>query len=58
MIGGEAPSQPAETKLIVGQIDDPLEHEADRVTDQVMRIPASNLTIEALPTELPDIPHC
>jgi hypothetical protein len=27
-------------KLTVGQIDDPLEHEADRVADQVMRMPA------------------
>jgi hypothetical protein len=27
------------TKLVVGQANDPLEHEADRVADQVMRMP-------------------
>jgi hypothetical protein len=43
-----APSSPAarpplgllQPKLTIGQIDDPLEHEADRVADQVMRMPA------------------
>jgi hypothetical protein len=30
---------PIQAKLIVGQNDDPLEHEADRVADQVMRLP-------------------
>jgi Domain of unknown function (DUF4157)/LysM domain len=29
-----------QAKLAVGQINDPLEHEADRVADQVMRMPA------------------
>jgi hypothetical protein len=33
---------PIQTKLKVGAIDDPLEHEADRVADQVMRMPASD----------------
>jgi hypothetical protein len=28
-----------QAKLMVGQTDDPLEHEADRIADQVMRIP-------------------
>jgi hypothetical protein len=28
-----------QTKLIVGQVDDPLEHEADRIAGQVMRMP-------------------
>src|SRR5262245_12321541 len=28
-------------ELVVGQSDDPLEHEADRVADQVMRTPVS-----------------
>ena len=28
-------------KLVVGQANDPLEHEADRVADQVMRMPAA-----------------
>src|SRR5262245_40069476 len=31
---------PIERKLKVGAINDPLEHEADRVADQVMRMPA------------------
>jgi hypothetical protein len=36
-----APSAPAviQPKLMVGAVDDPLEHEADRVADQVMRMP-------------------
>jgi hypothetical protein len=29
-----------QAKLVVGQANDPLEHEADRVADQVMRMPA------------------
>jgi hypothetical protein len=29
------------TKLVVGAVDDPLEHEADRIADQVMRMPES-----------------
>ena len=36
--GGEAP--PVQAKLIVGDPDDPLEREADRVADIVMRMPA------------------
>ena len=36
-------------KLMVGQPDDPLEHEADRIADQVMRMPAP----EAAPTTAP-----
>lgn len=28
-----------QTKLVVGAVDDPLEHEADRIADQVMRMP-------------------
>lgn len=30
-------------KLAIGKVDDPLEHEADRVADQVMRMPAPGL---------------
>jgi hypothetical protein len=33
-----------EPKLIVGEVDDPLEHEADRVADQVMRMSAVSAT--------------
>ena len=37
-------------KLAVGQVDDPLEHEADRVADQVMRLPANpTLALTAAP---------
>ncbi|MGI5518739.1 eCIS core domain-containing protein [Streptomyces sp. CA-106131] len=37
-------------KLKVGAIDDPLEHEADRVADQVMRMPASDaVTVSSRP---------
>ena len=34
------PRLPIQAKLKVGAVDDPLEHEADRVADQVMRMPA------------------
>lgn len=33
-----------QAKLVVGQINDPLEHEADRVADEVMRIPEPLIT--------------
>jgi hypothetical protein len=37
-------------KLVIGEVNDPLEHEADRVADQVMRIPDPELSvIPALP---------
>ena len=39
---GRHPAQPApliQTKLRVGAVDDPLEHEADRLADRVMRMP-------------------
>jgi hypothetical protein len=39
-------------KLIVGAINDPLEHEADRVADQVMRIPDRELSVGAAPMQL------
>ena len=40
-ISNAAVAAPAilQRKLIVGAVDDPLEHEADRVADQVMRMP-------------------
>ena len=34
-----APRLPIQAKLKVGAVDDPLEHEADRVADQVIRMP-------------------
>ena len=35
---------PLQAKLMVGAVNDPLEHEADRVADQVMRMPAPGAT--------------
>jgi hypothetical protein len=43
---------PIEAKLKVGVIDDPLEHEADRVADQVMRMPAPEISVTASPPQL------
>jgi uncharacterized protein DUF4157 len=39
-------------KLIVGEVNDPFEHEADRVADQVMRIPDRELSVGAAPMQL------
>jgi len=37
------PPWPIQAKLKVGAVDDPLEREADRVAEQVMRMPAAGL---------------
>jgi hypothetical protein len=39
-------------KLAIGAVDDPLEHEADRVADQVMLVPHPELSIAAAPRQL------
>ena len=39
-------------KLAIGAVDDPLEHEADRVADQVMRTPDPALSICAAPLQI------
>jgi hypothetical protein len=39
-------------KFIVGAVNDPLEHEADRVADEVMRIPDRELSVGAPPSQL------
>jgi hypothetical protein len=39
-------------KLTIGQVNDPLEHEADRIADQVMRMPISDLSLRAAPLKL------
>jgi hypothetical protein len=39
------PAPTLQPKLAIGSVDDPLEHEADRVADQVMRMPDSALSI-------------
>src|SRR6202044_868866 len=35
-----------------GPVDDPLEHEADRAADQVMRMPDGQLSIAAAPLQI------
>lgn len=39
-------------KLATGPVDDPLEHEADRAADQVMRVPDPELSIAAGPLHI------
>jgi Domain of unknown function (DUF4157)/Heterokaryon incompatibility protein Het-C len=39
-------------KLFIGAVNDPLEHEADRVADQVMRMPDPALSIAAAPSQV------
>lgn len=39
--------QPLQTKLAIGSTDDPLEHEADRVAEQVLRMPEPGLQRQA-----------
>jgi hypothetical protein len=41
---------PIQAKLRIGAANDPLEHEADRVADQVMRRPAPELSVAAAPS--------
>jgi hypothetical protein len=49
-----APAMPAviEPKLIVTEVNDPLEREADRVADQVMRIPDRELSVGVAPMQI------
>ncbi len=47
-----APGIVIQAKLCVGQTDDPLEHEANRVAADVMRAPASHLTIAQAPPQI------
>jgi len=49
-----APSLPRslQPKLLVGKVNDPLEHEAERVADTVMGMAASKLSIAAGPPQL------
>jgi hypothetical protein len=39
-------------KLPIGDVSDPLEHEADRVADQVMRMPDPDLSITGAPPQI------
>lgn len=43
---------PIQAKLKVGAVNDPLEHEADRVADQVMRMPAPEVLVAAAPPQV------
>jgi Domain of unknown function (DUF4157) len=46
------PRLPIQAKLKVGAVDDPLEHEADRVADQVMRMPAPEVAATQAPLQI------
>src|SRR5215211_2130913 len=48
----EAPSPFWQPKLAIGQVNDPLEHEADRIADHVMRVPVPQLSTGAGAPEL------
>ena len=39
-------------KLVVGAVNDPLEHEADRVADEVMRMPDPDVSVAAAPPQV------
>jgi hypothetical protein len=43
---------PIQAKLEIGAVDDPLEHEADRVAEQVMRMPDPGVSIAAAPSRV------
>ena len=47
-----APRLPIQAKLKVGAVDDPLEHEADRVADHVMRMPAPASGLSSAPPQV------
>ncbi|BCZ84348.1 hypothetical protein PTKU64_80230 [Paraburkholderia terrae] len=49
-----SPPANIQRKLIVGQVNDPLEHEADRIADQVMRAPEPGAAETGNPTQLND----
>ncbi len=41
-----------QAKLRIGSVNDPLEHEADRVADQVMRMPAPDVALSSAPEQV------
>jgi hypothetical protein len=43
---------PLQAKLKVGAVNDPLEHEADRVAEQVMRMPAAGIPLTSAPPRI------
>jgi len=48
----QAPPGLIQRKLVIGEVDDPLEHEADRIAEQVIRSPAPALSISAVRPQL------
>ena len=46
------PRLPIQAKFKVGAVDDPLEHEADRVADQMMRMPAPEVATTPTPQQV------
>jgi len=50
--GPEARSPLLQPKLIIGEVNDPLEHEADRVADQVMRMTGPEVSAAAAPPQV------
>ena len=50
--GNQALLRRLQAKLKVGSVDDPLEHEADRVADQVMRMPAPGAALTSAPPQV------
>ena len=51
-MGNQALLRRLQTKLTVGTADDPLEHEADAVAAQVMRMPDPGLRVSDLPLRI------
>ena len=57
--GSQTPSRSARPvparirpKLLVGQVNDPFEHEADRVADEVLRFPDREISVGAAPRQI------
>lgn len=48
----ESSARALQPKLIVGAVDDPLEHEADRAADQVMRTPDGAFPVASGPAQI------
>ena len=46
------PPSAVQLKLATGPVDDPLEHQADRAADQVMRMPDAQLSIATAPLQI------
>jgi hypothetical protein len=49
--GSESPPALLQRKVAIGTVNDPLEHEADRVADHVMRMPDPRLGIDPTPRQ-------